>query len=381
MSSISLNTRFHNNSIYSVQTLIAGLLFCTVSMIGCSNSDDSVTSPPQQQIKNPRDYSWTIDTLYFTPAPQAPGQTILQDLWGINDTIVYVGCHDAWGGNGALWKFNGKCWERVKLGVWEGGPLTEAYDIRAITGSSPTDIYAFGSYELSNDNPPPNYLFKVFAVHFNGTAWHEISLPQGQYIFDVNHDSPTIIYGGGSYGQLFKFDGVRWTVDTVQTPASSDIWMTIKVIGAAADSGVFIQIRQHNQKTGAQSNELAIYAKKRMTRLAYTGEDIPWGGDAFWKSKEGNIYSCGWNGVFRISGTKWSQIKVTYSYVRSIWGTNDKHIFVCEDNDISFFDGSTWSILNTGISTKYYISKLWCSANEVFVAFSDGQRTYILHGK
>ena len=157
--------------------------------------------------------------------------------------------------------------------------------------------------------------------------------------------------------------------------------MNIVIAGTTVDNGVLFQTQQYDTLSRDMYYRLSKYKDRQITMITSSIGMNDWGGDGFWQSKNGNVYSCGWNGVFRLSGTKWSQIKETYSYVRSIGGADDKHIFVCEDNTISFYDGSSWSILNTGSSYKYYISKIWCSANEVFVAFSDGIRTYILHGK
>jgi hypothetical protein len=39
--------------------------------------------------KDPSTYSWTLDTLFFSFTPNGFGQTIMNDIWGMNDTLVY----------------------------------------------------------------------------------------------------------------------------------------------------------------------------------------------------------------------------------------------------------------------------------------------------
>ncbi len=60
--------------------------------------------------KDPRTYTWTIDTLAY------PGsyQTIMQSIWGSSPSDVYVVGHND-GGYGKMYHFDGKMWTPVVL--------------------------------------------------------------------------------------------------------------------------------------------------------------------------------------------------------------------------------------------------------------------------
>ena len=85
-----------------------------ILFVGCKNNG---TAPPV--IKNPRDYSWTIDTLSF----QGSAQTMMTSLWGSSPTDVYaVGHNDQ--SIAVMWHYDGKSWTNVKLNPREGGGNT-----------------------------------------------------------------------------------------------------------------------------------------------------------------------------------------------------------------------------------------------------------------
>jgi hypothetical protein len=206
-------------------------------------------------------------------------------------------------------------------------------------------------------------------------------MPSGETISNVDHDSPLMIFCGGSNGQLFHFDGSRWNVDTIKN-ASVDYWpIYVTVAGTTSDNGALIQTTQYDTTTGHIYYQFLNYKDKQITNIGSSIDHADWGGESFWKSKEGNIFSCGWNGVWRLTGTKWTQVKESFQYVSSIYGVDERHMFAAERTNFYYYDGSSWTQLDTKFSITFNGAKIWCTSHEVFVAFTDGIRTYILHGK
>jgi hypothetical protein len=292
---------------------------------------------------------------------------------------VYAACRDAWASFGSLWKFDGKHWQTLPLGG--GNPLTDPYQLFAVKAISERDIYVFGYRNYMNDDPMQSRIDEALAVHFNGASWQNLSMPKVGRIYNVDHDSPSMTYCGGLDGALFCFDGSTWIVDTLKNDFLWNWPPFVIVVGAASDNGVWIQTRETNPKTGVYSFRFLKYKDKTITPIAASTMVCDWGGDSFWKSKEGNLYSCGSFGAFRFSGTKWTQIKGTSTMFYSIYGFDEKHIFLAEETSLLFYDGTSWTTLNTGINRPLHNAKIWCSPNEVFVAFYDGIATYVLRGK
>ena len=357
-----------------IRILAHSLLILECIISGCSHS----VNPIIPQSKDPRTYSWTLDTLYYTSPPQDFGQTVMLDIWGLNDTLIYAVGHDATFELGAMWKYEGKKWERVHLSMYEGGTLNRTFSIYAIKGFAENNIYAFGT---AWTNSTGKEVSSTAGIHYDGTQWYEISMPQGKGISSFVASSPTTMYCGGlNDGQLYHFDGIKWSVDTITNSPFPDLEILVSVMGVSSTSDVYFQTNQFKNLQGGFEYKQTIkrnYTKSIVLDSAYNNP--PWGGRSFWQSKAGNIYSCGSGGIYLLSGDKW---KTFYSSedILSMFGTSDEHIFAVGISNIYFYDGNNWEIICPYRGTTYQIH-LWCSETKVFISFSDGTKTYVLHGK
>ena len=122
------------------------------------------TEPPTKIIKDPRTYTWTIDTL------KVSFQTSMTRVWGSSPTDVYIGGHDAGVPSSSLWHYDGNKWSVIKL------PVSRSYDINAIYGFSATDVWAVGSqaYSLYEDSS--------LICHYNGSSWKENRVSNGEWL-------------------------------------------------------------------------------------------------------------------------------------------------------------------------------------------------------
>jgi len=129
---------------------------CTALILfqaGCKNN------PIDSPIKNPREYTWTIDTLAY------PGsyQTLMYAIWGSSASNIYVVGHNDQT-LGSMWRYDGKRWSSVKLSILEGGPIAGSFDLAALTGFAADNIFAVGYRDFGGSTA---FLDSSLTVHFD----------------------------------------------------------------------------------------------------------------------------------------------------------------------------------------------------------------------
>ncbi|HLP16939.1 MAG TPA: hypothetical protein VK470_11805 [Bacteroidota bacterium] len=357
-----------------IRLLMPALVFCLLAVTSCKNA----LTPPELQPKDPNRYTWTIDTLSFQTSPNGFEQVIMMDIWGLNDTLVYAVGHDA---NilGTMWKYDGKKWERVHLMRSEGGPIDKLIELYGVRGFAANDLYAFG---IHSSNYTGHFLPFTVGIHFDGTQWHEIPMPKGQGIKSVVAVSPSNIYCGGWYdGQIYHYNGSQWSADTIKARHHPELYIDVSLMGISPNTqDLYFQTEQlQNIAGGFYYTEIIQKGYNQSAMLDSAYNDVPWGGDSFWQSKEGTMYSCGVGGVFRLVNGKWTT-SLSSSRIFSIFGTSDQHIFAVGTSGIYFYDRISWRIISLYNGTTGSVH-VWCSETEVFIVYTDGRKTYVLHGK
>jgi len=153
---------------------------------------NSPTEPPSvKPIKDPRTYTWTIDTL------KVGFQTIMRRVWGSSPNDVYISGNGASVPTSSLWHYDGNNWSVVNL------PVGRFYEINGIYGFSSNDVWAVGSkqYTLSEDSS--------LICHYKGSSWKEYPVTEGRRLQAIWGDSQTDIWATGA-STLFHFDGSNW---------------------------------------------------------------------------------------------------------------------------------------------------------------------------
>lgn len=365
---------FYPKGIHNMLRFFALLIFFYITNItGCSHSVD----PIHPTFKDPHTYTWTIDTVYYTTDPKYQGQTIIQDILGINDTTIYAVGHDAFGGYGSMWKYTGNRWERVKLFAREGGFITQSFDLSTIKGFSENNIFAMGE---SKTNITGEFVRTSFALHFDGVQWKEMPMPKGGAIWFGAAFPPSTIYCGGGNGELYKYNGNVWSIDTIVNASHPNIPVVVMPMGVTTNNGAYIQIFEHNDKTGQVYYQVMDYDGKNNKFIDSSVNGQPWGGNSFWQSSTDLIYSSGQFGITKLSAGKWKKF-YSDQYIYSSFGSSDEHIFALGQSQVLFFNGSDWNAIYN-VPSYFVVGKpMWCSDTQVFISFSDGTRSYILHGK
>ena len=194
--------------------ILGVIAVCMSFQFGCK------TGPTEPGIENPRAHIWTVDTLRLDPVRYpGPWQILVQSMWGSATDLYAVGHSD--GSAGTMWHFDGNNWSNVRLGVFEGGPIPAPYDLSAIHGVSPDNIYAVG------ERYGPTSYGTSFVVHFDGKQWKEEKTPGGYRLMSVWANAVNDVWACGLDKTVLHYNGVEWTIDSVTfiTPEGSQNYL------------------------------------------------------------------------------------------------------------------------------------------------------------
>jgi hypothetical protein len=86
------------------------LITLAIIIIVIMNSCKDDGTGPGNEIKNPREFTWTADTIYYPDSYQ----TIIVSTWANNEKDIYaVGHTDV--NEGQFWHYDGSKWECIKI--------------------------------------------------------------------------------------------------------------------------------------------------------------------------------------------------------------------------------------------------------------------------
>ena len=148
-----------HNTNFSVRLFLTSIAALAFLLLSCREAAIEPQVPP----KNPRDYTWTMDTLVV------PGQlqNMILSIWGSSANDVYAVGRNS-GNQETIFHFDGKSWGQLY-------PLRDLhinqsrfFELDAIIGFSPNDIWISGSEYYDNHAPPPNFLDSSVVFHYNG---------------------------------------------------------------------------------------------------------------------------------------------------------------------------------------------------------------------
>ncbi|MFB0517202.1 MAG: hypothetical protein ACETWG_11450, partial [Candidatus Neomarinimicrobiota bacterium] len=184
-------------------TLVSCLMLFWAST--CRNGTGPDDDDDDDVIRDPREYTWTVDTLAFGP------QTAMTAIWGSSPTDVYAVGHNALY-TGKMFHYNGEKWRNVDYTTFVGGV---ADDLRDVLGFAEDDVWAVGVHSYRNPDPPPNFIDSAMVLHYDGTGWREVKTPSVPGLMAIGGSGPQDIWAGGLYGTLLHYDGNAWTPDSI----------------------------------------------------------------------------------------------------------------------------------------------------------------------
>lgn len=359
-----------------IKLLIITSIIVFLIISGCKDSSIDV-----QPVKDPRNYSWSIDTLAFPNS----AQTLMNDLWGSSKKDVYVVGHND-RAFGDMWRYNGTSWTDVKLKVSQGGNIQGSISLSAISGISGSNIWAVGDKNFINQSPPPNFIDSSLIIHFDGTTWNEISFERRKRLADVFVKSSNNIWAVGDT-TIYHYDGVRWTREYVPlvTPPNSSLFIS-KIV--SNDNTAYASGSIHNNITGDEVNYIFKRDEKGWSILNSSTTRTDFGTTTLWISPSGKLYSAG-RGIFTWNGSNWINIFFSTTRFSEIYGISDTNIFAVGINGTSgtvyHYNGQDWKKLDQLTTTNILYTSVWTEGTEAFIcgftlsAFP--QKTIVWHGK
>jgi hypothetical protein len=359
------------------RTFLVILLFLLLQY-GCTRG------PTEAEFKDPRTYTWTIDTLAY------PGsfQTAMRDIWGSSPTDVYVVGHNDQN-RGLMWHFDGRSWTDVRLSTTQGGTIQGPIDLSAIHGFSASKIFAVGQRIYSNPNRPPNFLDSSLVIHFDGREWREQRVQNGRYLRTIGGSSPSLLWTGGQTTSIFQYDGTAWKRDSLPVVVQTDGFFIVEAFEGMASGQAFAIGYAHHNLT---ATTIHYFFRRRGNRWTVVDSffvapgriEWKWGRGDLWISPSGTLYSCG-RGIHRWNGSQWEMLFDHSNFLSRITGTSDNNIFVVGHlGTILHYNGRDWYQYQQFADPNNVLWGVWTDGREVFVVgFTAAypQKTLIFHGK
>jgi hypothetical protein len=348
-------------------------LFC-VSFVAtdCKHSPTG----PSDTTKDPRTYTWTIDTLSY------PGsmQTSMRDIWASSPTDVYVVGHNDQN-RGLMYHYNGTTWSDVKLAASQGGQILGAIDLSAVCGFASNDIYAVGERMYTNSNPPPNFLDSSLIIHYDGQSWKEIAIPRkAGVLYSIWGSTATNVWISGANGILIHYDGLSWSF------VQFDPTLSIGSITGYNSSNIYAIAGWYDRYSPYDSTMyyLCFYNGSRWSKtdsFLICPTSLTWKfGTSEWISSTLTLYSAGY-GVYKRTGSEWTTL-LTNDWPLKVFGNNDNNIFAVGDKGRVFhWNGSDWKRLTELEDVDKTLYATWINNTETFIVGNNGYKTFIFHGK
>ncbi len=345
------------------------LMLALVCIVACKKQATQPDPPPPP--KDPRTYTWTIDTL-----KSVGGNMVMQSIWGSSPSDIYVVGHDA--GPRRIVHFDGDSWQDVKLHTSEGGPLNGPFNLKRIFGFSKENIWLIGGLESPNPPPPPAFPDSTLIVHFNGMQWQMIPMvPKGSILQAIWGDSPQNLWAGGLYGTLYHYDGTAWK--RKQPPKS--FWYN-SFAGLSANE-VYALAYEYDAQ-GRDIRYLSMWDGTEWRILqSFTGlprEGAPFGHLVLF-AIDGQLFSAG-HSVFRKTTSGWENILSPFRTIfYGMHGIATDNLFAVGNGVVYHFNGNDWKqIIDLAFYGVSWIAA-WTDGTEAFIVGNDGSVSYVAHGK
>lgn len=289
----------------------------------------------------------------FTRVPSPNPSTTRNQLRGISGTsstdIWTVGHYEAAPGSNKpmnlILHWNGTGWQAFPSTnlstVWN-----DLWDVEAI---SPTDAWAVGQY----DN-----LTRPQLLRWNGTAWSQQTLPNptlNAYLFSLDAISPNDVWAvGGKTGSPFSnyavhYNGSSWTEIPVPNPgagrnnlnsvhgiAANDVW-AVGSWGVAVGDYHYVALHWNGSSwTNVTLPNINNGVDGELTDVKMVSANDVW---AVGYSLAGGIVLIHWN------GTAWTEVPATGGGgALAVLGPNNVYGV---GGDIAHWNGSSWTVVDT----------------------------------
>ncbi len=324
-----------------------------------------------QPNKNPREYTWIADTIYY---PGSYNQTEMLTIWGSSPNDVYgVGFNNA--SAVTIWHYDGNSWTDVKLDVFGINPIV----LSCIYGFSSNDIWAVG---WRGDLGSPN---SGAIIHYDGSKWSEANIIKGGALNDICGSSPNDIWACGFWGIVYHYDGTKWDKDSLSVYMPQGAEFQLLNIRESKNIAYATGVKYEN------SIGFTYYFFKQVNKSWQIIDSLVSGSGTFawgtklWESPEGNLFSFR-DGVFKWNGNSWDDVFLEPYALESLDGTSEQNVFAVGNYGIAYhYNGSDWYQFQQLKNENIVYTGVWTDGNEAFICgfTTNGypQKTIVWHGK
>lgn len=333
--------------------LFLPLILATLFISTCSQTNE----PKPPEYKDPREMTWTVDTLHY------PGnmQTLMSSIAVCSPDDIWICGH---AGEGRMWHYNGLEWSPINL--------HELF----IQFSEYNDLYTYDCNNIflagaqGRTGEPP--LSKV--IKYDGENWVDMNAPGNVELLSISGESPNNLWACGREGVVLHFNGADWEIDTARSPVSNLYTYFHKDI-ATYNGEVFIITSVYNTITHGDTYYFLrgnLYNWTVVDSLTFEGDNnMPkWGDWGFRVSEDGIIYSFGSGGVFRYGQNRWNQILNFNSRIQDIYSINENYLLAVGDfGNAMFYNGTGWFDLTALQYDDHHnvYTAVWTNGYEIYI--------------
>jgi hypothetical protein len=358
--------------------LVVGL---TIVHLSCKHAPTEPVTPP----KDPRTYTFTVDTLAYPDA----FQTNMYAIDGSSARDVYAVGFNSTSSIGTMYHYDGTRWSTTGFHSTEGrgGPISGPVDFASVQVFSPTDVWFVGARTRLNPNPPPNFIDSSFILHYDGRNWMEHKVYGARELLSVSVALSNSIWACGFHGTLIHYDGIQWRNESIPIAPPDSGGITLRKVLTASDEVVYMLGFAYVVESGVE-RILQHYFFRRTsggwrvvdsTAINNDG-DYRWGTVDLWASPTGVLYSVSPVGVWRWDGSAWTRILDWHGGpLQSIWGYGNDSFFVGGYETLLHYNGRDFFEYPPLIEEVAW--GMWGDGKELFVIGRHASKTLVYHGR
>jgi len=327
------------------------------------------SSEPVESYKDPREMTWSVDTLQYNGTYQTNMSKII--AFTTTDIFIYGRSSEQ---NGQVYHYDGSKWKAVSLSTQFGGCY-----IKKIISFSNTKFYGVGEDQF--------YMGKIFSG--DGLTWSLINAPRTEGLLSICSIGNRYLYAGGRNGDILYFDGLQWNYDYKRIIPEAGRNYVIRAAEAYKDTVHFLGSMWGTTKNVFYHIKGKYKDWKVVDSMVQANSTpvIKWGDQDLYVSPTNRLFSYGYHGIWEYAGKDWKTILMCDYAINGMFSLTDNYLIGCGDlGRVFYYDGTSWKLLTQfqrGYENVLY-QTAWGNGKELFiVGYTEDypMRTIIWHGK
>lgn len=333
------------------------------------------TPPPS--VKDPRTYSWTVDTITY------PGsfQTTMRSIYATDPDNVYIVGHNDNPGTPSMFHYDGSRWTTTNFHSSAGGTISGAVSLSKVHGFGASDIWVAGEriYQIGNTFPDSSFL-----MHFDGTRWTEAMIAdgRGRLLQSLWGATSTDIWAGG-VNTLLHYNGVEWSHFPIEMPGQGIQFFSMSGVSS---SEVYLMGYRNDVVPPADTTSYLLYEfdgfqwSVRDSIVQVSGLPVARFGLTL-GNVAGEIYSLS-TGVYRMTSSTWELLCTVPEPLTGISGPRRDNLFLVGlGGQVIHFNSHDAYQYPQFQNYAIDLYSVWTTDEQVFAVGNDGSRSYVARGK